>query len=79
VLYIVLSFIQQKKTYLIDISIPRDSRRAQKTVEQLTEYHDFQIDKMWHTSFRTVPIIIGALGSNLPSYLSCLEAWWSQK
>ena len=36
---------------------------SQKSVEQLIKYRDLQIeiDKMWHTSSRIVPIIIGAL------------------
>ena len=75
---IVLSYLQQKKIYLIDISIPGDSRLVQKSVEKWTKYRDLQIeeDKMWQTSSRTVSVIIGALGSipsDLLTYLSTVN------
>jgi len=51
---------------------------VQKSVEKLTKYRDLQIevDKMWQTSSRTVPVIIGALGSipsDLLTYLSTVN------
>jgi len=54
---IVISFPQQHKTYLIDISIPRMSL---KTLEKLSKYRDLQIevDKMWQTTSKVVPIIL---------------------
>ena len=39
----------------------------QKTVEKLSKYRDLQIeiDKIWHTTSKVVPIILRALGSIL--------------
>ena len=75
---IVLSLLQQRRTYLIDITIPGDSRMTQKTTEKLSKYRDLQIevDKMWHTTTKVVPIVLGALGSipsDLCHYLSTIN------
>ena len=53
-----------------------NNRLVQKTVEKLTKYHDLKIE-VDKTSSRTVPIIIGTLGaipSDLLTYLSCLSS-----
>jgi len=38
---------------------------SQKTAEKLNKYRDLQIeiDKMWHTTSKVVPIFLGALDS----------------
>ena len=58
------------KTYLIDITIPGDSRMHQKFVEK-ERYSDLCIvlNRLWKTSCTVVPIVLGSLGS-IPLSLS---------
>ena len=48
---------------------------VQISVEKLTKYRGLQIevDKMWQTPSRTVPVIIRALGSDLLTHLSAIS------
>ena len=45
--------------------MPGDFGIVQKSMGKWTKYHGLQIevDKMWQTSFRRVPVIIGAISS----------------
>ena len=57
---------KEKKLVLVDFSIPYDTNIVEKTAEKLTKYKELEIElqKCWDlTETRTVPIIIGALGT----------------
>ena len=57
---------KNKYATFIDISIPNDVNVIKKTAEKLVKYRDLEIEvqKCWGLrKVKTVPIIIGALGS----------------
>ena len=57
---------KERKLVLVDFSIPYDTNIVEKTAEKLTKYKELEIElqKCWDlTETRTVPIIIGALGT----------------
>lgn len=49
---------------LIEITVPDDGNIITKENEKLNKYKDLEIEiqRMWHTKAKTVPIVIGALG-----------------
>ena len=51
---------------LVDFSVPYDMNIMEKTAEKLTKYRDLEIEikKCWNLkNVRTIPVIIGALGT----------------
>ena len=57
---------RSREIQLIDIAIPLDSNIAQKRNEKITKYVDLSIEvkQLWNAEkVRTIPIVIGALGS----------------
>ena len=54
----------KKETILIDMAVPSDKNIASKVFEKKSKYTDLviEINKMWHTTTKIVPVVIGALG-----------------
>ena len=55
----------QKKCYLIDMSVPRDSNIVAKEYEKRSKYKDLEIEiqRMWKMKTIVLPIVVGALGT----------------
>jgi len=53
-----------KVCFLIDVSVPDDSNIAKKEIEKMSKYKDLEIEiqRMWSTKAKIIPIVIGALG-----------------
>ena len=66
---------QSKLTLLVDISIPGDWNVATKEAEKHQKYSELktEIRRMWNTEVKTVPVIVGALGTVKKTLPSCLE------
>lgn len=62
---IVLHDKQKNTCLLIDISVPDDANIILKESEKISKYKDLEIEvnRMWNTRTKVVPIIVGALGS----------------
>lgn len=62
---IVLHNKKDRTCLLIDIAVPEDSNIMVKEAEKLSKYKDLEIEisRMWNCRARTVPIVIGALGT----------------
>ena len=61
---------------LIDSSVPHDTNIVEKTAEKLTKYRDLEIElkKCWKLkSIKTVPIIVGALGTVSTDHVQYLK------
>ena len=57
---------KKQSAILIDVSVPNDNNIIAKTAEKLMKYRDLEIEikKCWELKkVKTIPIIIGALGS----------------
>ena len=56
---------ENQETWIIDIAIPGDLRVREKEIEKREKYQDLamQIRKLWKTSVKVVPIVVGALGT----------------
>ena len=54
------------KTMIIDVAVPGDFRVKDKESEKIEKYQDLalEINRMWNTTTRVVPIVIGALGAS---------------
>ena len=67
---------QSKLTLLIDVSIPGDWNVATKEAEKHQKYSELktEIRRMWNTEVKTVPVVIGALGTVKKSLPSSLES-----
>jgi hypothetical protein len=57
--------IKERNSLLINTAIPDDSNINTKETEKLSKYTDLQIkvSTMWTDRTKTVPVIIGALGT----------------
>lgn len=53
------------ETQIIDIAVPGDFRVKDKEHEKITKYQDLviEVNRMWKTKARVIPIVIGALGA----------------
>ena len=65
---------EKKETTIIDVAVPDDMNIEQKEREKISKYQDLrlEIQKLWNTRAKVVPIVIGALGvttNNLKHYL----------
>jgi hypothetical protein len=54
------------QTTIIDIAVPRNYRVKEKESEKIEKYQDLalEITRMWKTSTKVIPIVIGALGAS---------------
>ena len=50
---------------LIDVAIPDDRNILMKEAEKIIKYKDLEIEitRMWNVRAKTVPVIVGALGT----------------
>ena len=57
--------VEKKQVWLIDVTIPGDSRIDQKEVEKITKYPDLkvEVERFWEKKATAVPVVIGALGA----------------
>ena len=73
---IVLIDKKNKETLIIDVAVPGDFRVKEKEIEKITKYQDLvvEINRMWDTNSKVIPIVIGALGAQnqLIDYLALL-------
>jgi hypothetical protein len=62
---IVIKDQTNSQCWLIDMAVPSDYNVAATKVEKLSKYKDLEIEiaRMWRMKVRTVPVVIGALGS----------------
>ena len=53
------------ETMIIDIAVPGDFRVKEKESEKIEKYQDLalEVTRMWKTTARVIPIVIGALGA----------------
>ena len=75
---IVVHMKKEKETTLIDVACPMDHNVIGKEQEKITNYQElqFEIEKLWNTRVKIVPIVIGALGTvsnKLEKYLGGLN------
>ena len=64
----------EKTCLMIDVSVPADINTSLKIYEKLSKYKDLEIEieRSWKLKAKTVPVVIGALGTvnkNTPKYL----------
>ena len=68
---------KNRTALLIDVSVPVDNNIIKKTAEKHVKYRDLEIElqKCWGLlKIKTVPIVIGALGSVLKGHAQNLES-----
>jgi hypothetical protein len=74
---IVLINKRNKETMIIDIAVPGDFRVKEKETEKIHKYQDLviEVNRIWSTRARVIPIVIGALGSvhHLQAWLALLQ------
>jgi hypothetical protein len=60
-----ITVVERKQVWIIDVSIPGDSRIEQKEMEKITKYQDLRIEveRIWEKRATVVPVVIGALGA----------------
>ena len=71
--------VQHKRidqTYLIDIAVPADHNVRDKELEKVQKYDELrlEIERLWKTKAKVVPIVIGALGTTSRRFEEWLEA-----
>ena len=61
----VITVVEKKQVWLIDVAIPGDSRIDQKEVVKITTYQDLkvEVERLWEKKATVVPVVIGALGA----------------
>ena len=68
---------KNRKATLINVSVPIDNNIVRKTAEKHVKYRDIEIEiqKCWGLKeIKTVPIVIGALGSVLTGHTEYLKS-----
>ena len=57
--------VDKNQVWLIDMTIPGDSRIDQKEMEKITKYQDLkvEVERLWEKKATVVPVVIGALGA----------------
>ncbi|KAI5731215.1 hypothetical protein M8J77_006429 [Diaphorina citri] len=55
---------KEKMCLIIDVAIPADMNIERKEAEKILKYKDLgiEIERMWNTTVKIIPIVIGALG-----------------
>ena len=73
---IVVQHKQTGQTYLIDIAVPADHNVRDKELEKVQKYDELrlEIERLWKTKAKVVPIVIGALGTTSRRFEEWLEA-----
>ena len=56
---------KERTCLLIDVAVPDDKIILMKQAEKMIKYKDLEIEitRMWNVKARTVPVIVGALGT----------------
>ena len=56
---------KERTCLLIDVAVPDDRNILMKEAEKIIKYKDLEIEitRMWNVRARTVPVIVGALGT----------------
>ena len=56
---------KEKKTVIVDFACPMDQNVEEKEKQKIEHYNElkFELEKLWNTSIKIVPIVIGALGT----------------
>lgn len=72
---IVLHNRAKKTCLLIDVAIPDDQNITLKEAEKISKYKDLQIEvqRMWNTKAKVVPVVIGSLGAIKKGFHKHLE------
>ena len=62
---IVVTNKDKRESWIVDIAIPGDLRVREKEIEKREKYQDLaiKIRRLWKTSVKVVPIVVGALGT----------------
>ena len=62
---IVIQKKKAKETVIVDIAVPGDSNILQKETENCEKYQDLarEIQRIWKSRTKVVPVVVGALGS----------------
>lgn len=62
---IVIQKKKAKETIIVDIAVPGDSNILQKETEKCEKYQDLarEIQRIWKSRTKVVPVVVGALGS----------------
>ena len=62
---------KEKRTFLIDVAIPWDTRVEAKEIEKITKYQDLRVEltRIWGDSVEVVPVVIRATGT-IPARLT---------
>ena len=73
-----ITVVEKKQVWLIDVSIPGDSKINQKEVEKITKYQDLkvEVERLWEKKATVLPVVIGALEAilrNLVKHLKTLR------
>ena len=60
---------------IIDVAVPGDTRVVKKEEEKIEKYRDLAIEigRIWKKKAKTIPIVIGALGTLSKNHLMYLE------
>ena len=69
---------EEQKTTIIDIACPMDHNAKKKELEKINNYNElaFELERLWKTKTKIIPIVIGALGTitdNLQKNLTVLN------
>ena len=72
---IVIQKKKAKETIIVDIAVPGDSNILQKETEKCEKYQDLarEIQRIWKSRTKVVPVVVGALGSVLKKLAGHLE------
>ncbi|XP_062826554.1 uncharacterized protein LOC134296214 [Anolis carolinensis] len=60
-----ITVVEKKKVWIIDVTIPGDSRIDKKQQEKLSRYQDLKIElqRLWQKAVQVVPVVMGTLGA----------------
>ena len=72
---IVIQKKKAKETIIVDIAVPGDSNILQKETEKCKKYQDLarEIQRIWKSRTKVVPVVVGALGSVSKKLVGHLE------
>jgi hypothetical protein len=72
---IVVQYKRTGETSLIDIAVPADHNVKDKELEKIQKYGELrlEIERLWKTKARVVPIVVGALGTTSRKFEDWLE------
>ena len=69
----------KRESWIVDTANPGDLREREKEIEMREKYQDLsmEIRRLWKTSVKVVPIVVGALGMPDQTW-KCLELKMAQ-